>query len=91
MTGTIVQGPTRARAKTIAPSRTSMGRETNSSPARSSRPKSDASSVIRGWRQVAADGEHGSAPFIEIALVGRWIVPLVLILVCIMLLVYFKA
>jgi hypothetical protein len=41
--------------------------------------------------QVAADGEHGSAPFIEIALVARWIVPLVLILVCIMLLVYFKA
>jgi hypothetical protein len=42
-------------------------------------------------KQVAADGEHGSAPFIEIALVARWIVPLVLILVCIMLLVYFKA
>jgi hypothetical protein len=42
-------------------------------------------------KQVAADGEHGSAPFIEIALVARWIVPLVLILVCITLLVYFKA
>ena len=42
-------------------------------------------------KQVAADGEHGSAPFIEIALVARWIVPLVLILVFIMLLVYFKA
>jgi hypothetical protein len=42
-------------------------------------------------RQVAADGEHGSSPFIEIALVARWIVPLVLILVCITLLVYFKA
>jgi hypothetical protein len=73
-----------------------MGRETNSSPARSSRPKSDASSVIRGAEtarltQVAADGEHGSAPFIEIALVARWIVPLVLILICITLLVYFKA
>jgi hypothetical protein len=42
-------------------------------------------------KQVAADGEHGSSPFIEIALVARWIVPLVLILVCITLLVYFKA
>ena len=42
-------------------------------------------------KQVAADGEHGSTPFIEIALVARWIVPFVLILVCIMLLVYFKA
>ena len=42
-------------------------------------------------KQVAADGEHGSAPFIEIALVARWIVPLVLIMVCITLLVYFKA
>ena len=42
-------------------------------------------------RQVAADGEHGSSPFIEIALVARRIVPLVLILTCIMLLVYFKA
>ena len=42
-------------------------------------------------KQVAADGEHGSSPFIEIAFVARWIVPLVLILVCIMLPVYFKA
>jgi hypothetical protein len=42
-------------------------------------------------KQVAADGEHGSSPFIEIALVTRWIVPLVLILVCTTLLVYFKA
>ena len=42
-------------------------------------------------KQVAADGEHGSSPFIEIALVARWIVPLVLILVGITLLVYFKA
>ena len=41
-------------------------------------------------KQVAADGEHGSAPFIEIALVARWIVPLVLILVFITLLVYLK-
>jgi hypothetical protein len=41
--------------------------------------------------QVAADGEHGSSPFIEIALVARWIVPLVLLLVCITLLVYLKA
>ena len=42
-------------------------------------------------KEVAAEGEHGSAPFIEIALVARWIVPLVLILVGITLLVYFKA
>ena len=42
-------------------------------------------------KQVAEDGEHGSAPFIEIALVARWIVPLVLILVGSTLLVYFKA
>jgi hypothetical protein len=42
-------------------------------------------------KQVAADGEHGSSPFIEIALVALWIVPLVLILVCITLIVYFKA
>ncbi len=42
-------------------------------------------------KQVAADGEHGSTPFIEIALVAWWIVPLVLILVGITLLVYFKA
>ncbi|HEX6701600.1 MAG TPA: hypothetical protein VF101_12810 [Gaiellaceae bacterium] len=42
-------------------------------------------------KQVAADGEHGSSPFIEIALVARWIVPPVLIVVCITLLVYFKA
>ena len=42
-------------------------------------------------KQVAADGEHGSSPFIEIALVARWIVPLVVILACITLLVYFRA
>ena len=42
-------------------------------------------------KQVAADGERGSSPFIEIALVARWIVPLVLILIGITLLVYFKA
>jgi hypothetical protein len=42
-------------------------------------------------KQVAADGEHGSSPFIEIALVARWLVPLVLILIGITLLVYFKA
>jgi hypothetical protein len=41
--------------------------------------------------QVAADGEHGSAPFIQIALVARWIVPLVLIVAGITLLVYLKA
>ncbi len=42
-------------------------------------------------KQVAADGEHGSSPFIEIALVARWLVPLVLILIGTTLLLYFKA
>ncbi len=42
-------------------------------------------------KQVAADGEHGSSPLIEIALVARWIVPLVLIIAGIALLIYFKA
>ena len=42
-------------------------------------------------RQVAADGEHGSSPFIEIPLVARWLVLLVLILIGITLLVYFRA
>jgi hypothetical protein len=42
-------------------------------------------------KQVAADGEHGSAPYIQMALVARWIVPLVLVMVGGALLVYFKA
>ena len=42
-------------------------------------------------KQVAEDGEQGSTPFIEIALVASWIVPLVLVLICITLIVYFKA
>jgi hypothetical protein len=42
-------------------------------------------------KQVAADGEHGSSPLIEIVLVARWIVPFVLIVAGIALLVYFKA
>ena len=42
-------------------------------------------------KQVAADGEHGSAPFVEIALVARVVVPLVLIVASIALLIYFKA
>ena len=42
-------------------------------------------------KQVAADGEHGSTPFIELALVARWIVPFVLIMIGIMLLIYYKA
>jgi hypothetical protein len=42
-------------------------------------------------KQVAADGEHGSAPYIEMALVARWIIPLVLVMVGVALLVYFKA
>jgi hypothetical protein len=42
-------------------------------------------------KEVATDGEQGSTPFIELALVARWIVPLVLIMIGIMLLIYFKA
>jgi hypothetical protein len=42
-------------------------------------------------KQIAADGEQGSSPFIEIPLVARLIVPLVLIMVGIALLVYLKA
>jgi hypothetical protein len=42
-------------------------------------------------KQVAADGEHGSAPYIEIALVARRIIPLVVVVVGVMVLVYFKA
>jgi hypothetical protein len=41
--------------------------------------------------QVAADGEQGSTPFIELVLVARWIVPLVAVFVGIMLLVYYEA
>jgi hypothetical protein len=42
-------------------------------------------------KQVAADGEHGATPFIEMALVARWIVPFVLIMAGIALLIYSKA
>ena len=42
-------------------------------------------------KQVAADGEEGPTPFIELALVARWIVQFVLIMIGIMLLIYFKA
>ena len=42
-------------------------------------------------KQVAADGEHGSSPLIEVALVARWIVPFVLIMAGVALLIYFKA
>ena len=42
-------------------------------------------------KQVAADGEHGSTPFIELVLVARWIVPLVAVFIGIALLIYFKA
>jgi hypothetical protein len=41
--------------------------------------------------QVAADGERGSTPFIELVLVARWIVPLVAVVVGIMLLIYYEA
>ena len=36
-------------------------------------------------------GEHGSAPFIELAIVAGWIIPLVLVVVGVALLVYFNA
>jgi hypothetical protein len=42
-------------------------------------------------KQVAADGDHGSSPLIEIALVARWIVPFVLFIAGIALLIYYKA
>ena len=42
-------------------------------------------------KRVAADGEQGSTPFIELVLVARWIVPLVAVFVGIMLLIYYKA
>ena len=42
-------------------------------------------------KQVATDGEDGSTPYIEIALVARWIVPFVLIVAGVVLLVYLKA
>jgi len=41
--------------------------------------------------QVAADGEQGSTPFIEVVLVARWIVPFVALIIGITLVVYFKA
>jgi hypothetical protein len=42
-------------------------------------------------KKVAADGEHGSAPYIQIALIARWIIPLALVVIGAALLVYFKA
>jgi hypothetical protein len=42
-------------------------------------------------KQVAADGEHGSAPYVEIALVARVVIPIVLVVVGVVLLVYFNA
>ena len=42
-------------------------------------------------KQVAADGERGSTPFIELMLVARWIVPIVAVFVGIALLIYFNA
>jgi hypothetical protein len=93
MTGTLVQGATRARAETIAPSdgprdELEPGEVIEAEIGRLVRhPRGETARL----KQVAADGEHGSTPFIEIALVARWIVPVVLILVCITLLVYFKA
>jgi hypothetical protein len=42
-------------------------------------------------KKVAADGEQGSAPFIELVLVARWVVPFVAVVIAITLLVYFKA
>src|SRR4029079_11613345 len=42
-------------------------------------------------KRVAADGEQGSTPFVELVLVARWIVPLVAVVVGIMLLIYYRA
>jgi hypothetical protein len=42
-------------------------------------------------KEVAADGDQGSTPFIELVLVARWVVPFVVVIVGITLLVYFKA
>src|SRR5689334_13027165 len=42
-------------------------------------------------KQVAADGERGSTPFVELVLVARWIVPLVVVVVGIVSLIYYKA
>jgi hypothetical protein len=42
-------------------------------------------------REVAAEGEQGSTPFILLAQVAVRVVPLVAILVGVMLLIYFKA
>jgi hypothetical protein len=42
-------------------------------------------------KQVAAEGEQGSTPFIELVLVARWIVPLVAVVVGIVSLIYYKA
>ena len=50
-------------------------------------PKQEAARLKR----VAAEGEEGSAPFIQVALVARWIIPLLIVLAGIVLLVYYKA
>jgi hypothetical protein len=50
-------------------------------------PRAEASRLKR----VAAEGEQGSVFFIEVALVARWIIPLVAIVVGVALLIYFKA
>ena len=42
-------------------------------------------------KQVAAEGEQGSTPFIEMLLVARWIVPFVAVVIGIALLVYYTA
>jgi hypothetical protein len=42
-------------------------------------------------KRVAAEGEQGSAPFIEIALVALRVVPLVAVVVGVALLIYLKA
>jgi len=60
--------------------------------------EAEAGRLVRHPRQeaarlktVASEGEHGTTPVIQMALVARWIVPLVLIMVGILLTVYFKA
>ena len=42
----------------------------------------------RRLKLIASDGERGTAPFIEMALIARWIIPLVLLIVGIVLGIY---
>ena len=41
--------------------------------------------------RVAEEGESGATPFIEIGTVARWVIPLVLLMIALILAVYFAA